>query len=168
MTTTTNMSIEILVNALKSLPKNQGFGYIHKATKTLVSITDIEGACGPISIQRWDPSKGEIQKQAKIESISTQMLSRVANAITPQMPINIDRLLGASYNTRSALETLLCHTPQFYYCFPGRIENINGKPKTKRGHKHVIWIPDCKLRSNGMPVPLLRNGYSIFNGTKYR
>ena len=27
---------------------------------------------------------------------------------------------------------------------------------------------DCKLRSNGMPVPLLRNCYSIFNGTKYR
>ena len=26
----------------------------------------------------------------------------------------------------------------------------------------------CKLCSNGMPVPLLRNGYSIFNGTKYR
>ena len=26
----------------------------------------------------------------------------------------------------------------------------------------------CKLRLNGMPVPLLRNGYSIFNGTKYR
>ena len=30
-----------------------------------------------------------------------------------------------------------------------------------------IWFV-CKLRSNGMPVPLLRNGYSIFNGTKYR
>ena len=27
---------------------------------------------------------------------------------------------------------------------------------------------DCKLRLNGTPVPLLRNGYSIFNGTKYR
>ncbi|ERK43272.1 hypothetical protein HMPREF0373_02533 [Eubacterium ramulus ATCC 29099] len=26
----------------------------------------------------------------------------------------------------------------------------------------------CKLRLNGTPVPLLRNGYSIFNGTKYR
>ena len=26
----------------------------------------------------------------------------------------------------------------------------------------------CKLCLNGMPVPLLRNGYSIFNGTKYR
>ena len=29
-------------------------------------------------------------------------------------------------------------------------------------------LHNCKLRSNGMPVPLLRNGYSIFNGTKYR
>ena len=29
-------------------------------------------------------------------------------------------------------------------------------------------LKECKLRSNGMPVPLLRNGYSIFNGTKYR
>lgn len=29
-------------------------------------------------------------------------------------------------------------------------------------------VSNCKLRSNGMPVPLLRNGYSIFNGTKYR
>ena len=26
----------------------------------------------------------------------------------------------------------------------------------------------CKLRSNGTPIPLLRNCYSIFNGTKYR
>jgi len=32
----------------------------------------------------------------------------------------------------------------------------------------VFWRKDCKLRLNGMPVPLLRNGYSIFNGTKYR
>ena len=29
-------------------------------------------------------------------------------------------------------------------------------------------VHECKLRSNGMPVPLLRNCYSIFNGTKYR
>ena len=33
----------------------------------------------------------------------------------------------------------------------------------------AIWQNcECKLRSNGMPVPLLRNCYSIFNGTKYR
>lgn len=33
---------------------------------------------------------------------------------------------------------------------------------------NIEIVADCKLRSNGMPVPLLRNGYSIFNGTKYR
>ncbi len=32
----------------------------------------------------------------------------------------------------------------------------------------VITQTACKLRLNGTPVPLLRNGYSIFNGTKYR
>ena len=32
----------------------------------------------------------------------------------------------------------------------------------------INYTSGCKLRSNGMPVPLLRNGYSIFNGTKYR
>lgn len=32
----------------------------------------------------------------------------------------------------------------------------------------LIVFVICKLRSNGMPVPLLRNCYSIFNGTKYR
>ena len=31
-----------------------------------------------------------------------------------------------------------------------------------------VLDPACKLRLNGTPVPLLRNGYSIFNGTKYR
>ena len=35
-------------------------------------------------------------------------------------------------------------------------------------YRNVRFSYDCKLRSNGMPVPLLRNCYSIFNGTKYR
>ena len=33
---------------------------------------------------------------------------------------------------------------------------------------NIVVSIGCKLRSNGMPVPLLRNCYSIFNGTKYR
>ena len=31
-----------------------------------------------------------------------------------------------------------------------------------------VSLEICKLCLNGMPVPLLRNCYSIFNGTKYR
>ena len=49
-----------------------------------------------------------------------------------------------------------------------------GYKNMKTAHKYfacsslLCMIMACKLRSNGMPVPLLRNGYSIFNGTKYR
>lgn len=146
MISETGISVEMLVNLLKSLSKGQPFGYIHGATQTLVSIVDIEGTCGPISIKRWNPSKGETPNTAEIQSISTQMLSRVANAITEGTPINIDRLLGASYNTRSALETLLCHTPQFYYCFPGRIEITNGKTKIKTFRLNYSEIPNsCRF-----------------------
>ena len=45
------------------------------------------------------------------------------------------------------------------------------KENLKTSEDNVISVSIdsvCKLRSNGMPVPLLRNGYSIFNGTKYR
>ena len=40
--------------------------------------------------------------------------------------------------------------------------------KVKIAGEEYLFSRTCKLRSNGMPVPLLRNGYSIFNGTKYR
>lgn len=71
------------------------------------------------------------------------MIWRVANGIRENVPINIDRVLGASYNTRSALEALLAHTPQFYYCYPGRLESIASSTKVQRGHKHLMWRPDA-------------------------
>ena len=70
------------------------------------------------------------------------MLWRVANAFEVGMPINFDRVLGASYNTRSALEALLAHTPEFHWCLPGRIELVNSSSEIKRGHKHLLWLPD--------------------------
>ena len=39
---------------------------------------------------------------------------------------------------------------------------------TELHKKYTQKTVKCKLRSNGMPVPLLRNCYSIFYGTKYR
>ena len=57
------------------------------------------------------------------------------------MPVNFDRLLAGSYNTRSALESLLAHTPEFYWCVPGRIEVIHSSSEIKRGHKHLVWLP---------------------------
>ncbi len=69
------------------------------------------------------------------------MIWRVANALRPEIPINLDRVLGASYNTRSVLEALLAHTPEFYYAYPGRIESTSSASKVKKGHKHLIWRP---------------------------
>jgi len=71
------------------------------------------------------------------------MIWRIANSFVPYQPINFDRVLGGSYNTRSVLEALLVHTPQFYTCNPGRIENINDTSIIRRGHKHVMWCPDA-------------------------
>jgi type II restriction enzyme len=97
---------------------------------------------GPICIRRFNPSKLQAASSAKIETISPEMLWRVANAIHPNIPFNLDRILGGSYNTRSALETLLAHTPQFYFCYPGRVERISDHETIRPGHKHLIWCPD--------------------------
>ena len=44
-----------------------------------------------------------------------------------------------------------------------KIEQAEAKvARTREAHEK------CKLRLIGTPVPLLRNGYSIFIGTKYR
>jgi len=115
---------------------------LNPSNKGLIKIERIDGPEGPIRIRRWDPSKGENVNSKPIVSLSSQMLWRLANALKPDQPINVDRVLGASYNTRSVLESLLAHTPQFYYCYPGRIESINTKTKIKVGHKHLLWKPE--------------------------
>lgn len=38
------------------------------------------------------------------------------------------------------MEALLAHTPEFYFCYPGRVDSYSGK--VKRGHKHIMWCPD--------------------------
>ena len=71
------------------------------------------------------------------------MIWRVANAINVGDPINLDRILGGSYNTRSVLETLIALTPEFYFCYPGRIKDIDGHSSIEHGHKHLVWLPDA-------------------------
>jgi type II restriction enzyme len=97
---------------------------------------------GPITIKRFNPYKSQPEISADTQTISPQMLWRVAGAIQPGTPLNIDRILGASYNTRSALEALLAHTPEFYMCHPGRVETTESTTDVKKGHKHLLWCPD--------------------------
>ncbi|MGJ1442667.1 hypothetical protein ACR788_15435 [Sphingobacterium siyangense] len=136
------LSASNLVSFINQLDKTKVYNYINPKTKGLIKIEGVDLPEGPIRIKRWDPSKRQIESLQKIESISSEMIWRVANAFNENQPINMDRILGASYNTRSVLETLLAHTPQFYFCYPGRIENKGGLTKIKHGHKHLIWIPE--------------------------
>lgn len=136
------LSASNLVAFINQLDKNQSYNYINPKTKGLIKIEGVDLPEGPIRIKRWNPSAGEIESLQKTESISSEMIWRVANAFNPNQPINIDRILGASYNTRSVLESLLAHTPQFYFCYPGRIENKGEHTKIKHGHKHLIWSPE--------------------------
>ncbi len=137
------LSASNLVAFINQLDKNQVYNYVSPKTKGVIKIEGVDLPEGPIRIKRWNPSAGETEAQQKIESISSELIWRVANAFNPNQPINIDRILGASYNTRSVFEALLAHTPEFYFCYPGRIENKGGHSAIKHGHKHLLWNPDA-------------------------
>lgn len=128
-----------LVKAIDGLSKDQWFEYINPKTTTKVRIVSITQPEGPIIVERYDPNKSGIKTRA---SISTQMIWRIAAALRPNIPIQLDRVLGASYNTRSLMETLMAYTPEFYWCTPGRIELVASSQDIKEGHKNLIWRPD--------------------------
>lgn len=136
------VTVSNIVHAINKLDKTKHYNYIDKATTTKIVIDEIRLPEGPIYIRRYDPHKGKGPVDATRTSISQQMLLRVANAISEDYPINIDRILGASYNTRSALEALLAYTPEFYYCYPGRIQTTSTGSKVVSGHKHLIFKPN--------------------------
>jgi len=131
-----------IVTAINQLPRNREFNYINPSTTGKILIDAVRLHEGPIYIKRYDPVNGGTPLGATRSSISTKMIWRVANAIRPGVPVNLDRVLGASYNTRSALEALLAYTPQFYYCYPGRIQLDTSSTTVERGHKHLIFLPE--------------------------
>jgi hypothetical protein len=136
-----------IVTAINQLDKNRTYNYINPSNTGVIKIVEVELPEGPIRIKRWDPSKEESGAGKRVEPISSELIWRIANAFSPNQPINFDRVLGGSYNTRSVLEALLAHTPQFQYCYPGRIETTGGNPTIKKGHKHIMWTPDDPHKS---------------------
>ncbi len=131
-----------LVNFIAQLDKSVNYNYIHKRNASLIEIIGVDYPEGPVQIKRWNPKKGEKPSQKEIESISSEMIWRAANAFSSQQPMNLDRVLGGSYNTRSVLESLLAHTPQFYVTYPGRVEQKGSHTEIKKGHKHLVWRPE--------------------------
>jgi len=136
------VTAENIIYSIMKLKRDVSYDYVNPKTRTKIIVKDIKKPEGPIKILRYNPEKGETPNTAKEESISTQMIWRIANTIVEDKPINFDRILRGSYNTRSALESLLAHTPEFYFSYPGRVETIHSTTEIKRGHKHLIWKPN--------------------------
>jgi type II restriction enzyme len=135
------VTVAHLVNEIDHLNKNVFYDYISPKNRGVIKIVRVERPEGPIYIKRGNFTTRKNIKAAKEESISTNMILRVANAVSENIPINIDRVLGASYNTRSVLESLLARTRAFYVTHPGRIEIDTSTSRIKHGHKHLIWLP---------------------------
>jgi len=138
-----------LANAINQLQKDRPYYYV-KSNPSQIHIVHVTLPEGPITFKRFNPSKGETLETSDDESISSPLIWRIANAFRPGQPINFDRVLGASYNTRSVFEALVAHTPQFYFCYPGRIEDVNGLTQEKHGHKHIVWLPDSPHEPGSM------------------
>ncbi|MDQ2180380.1 hypothetical protein [Marinifilum sp. D714] len=136
------LTAQNIVAFINQLPRHNSYQYLNPKNKGIIKIEHVTLPEGPIRIKRCDPSKGESFEHKRTVTISSQMIWRLVNAIRPNQPINVDRILGASYNTRSVLEALIAHTPQFYFCYPGRIESINSNDTIKKGHKHLMWMPN--------------------------
>lgn len=68
------------------------------------------------------------------------MIAKVASALRPDFPLDVDALFHGSGNTRSALEALLAYTPHFFLCYPGRTDAYTGE--ILEGVKHIMWCPD--------------------------
>ena len=129
------------------MSKNADYNYAAKRTKGKIRIISVGMPEGPITFRRYNPAGGKTIQAAKDETISTALIWRVANAASVGQPINLDRVLGGSYNTRSVLEALLANTPEFSMCRPGRVHQAGPEIKIELGHKHIWWRPDAPHRS---------------------
>ncbi len=127
-----------ICRAINCLDKNILYSYVNPKNKGEIQIVNVVMPEGPITIRRRKIG----EQWGEYETISSQMIWRVANALNSRIPINIDRVLAGSYNTRSVLESLLAHTPEIFVCTPGRQETIGGIVSIKKGHKHILWLPD--------------------------
>lgn len=130
-----------IVSAISNLRRNVAYNYSNPQNRGRIRIVNVQLPEGPITIKRWNPSKNTTEAVAREETISSQMIWRIANMLTEHVPINFDRALAGSYNTRSVLESLIAHTPGFYRCAPGRIELRASSSEIKKGHRHLMWRP---------------------------
>lgn len=132
------LKISDLVNSIAQLDLKKTYRYFSGATN--IQITDVAKPEGSIHFIRWNNK--ESKDKAKTGRISTAQLGTVASVFSskPNYPIHLDRLFSAGGNSRSALETLLVLTPNFFICYPQRTNPYTGELESRQ--KHIMWCPN--------------------------
>lgn len=133
-----NLTSASLVRSISQLGTTNIYAYY--SGKTKIRITEIVGPEGPIKFLRWDSNSSP--ESAASASISYNQLATVASVFSrrPNFPIHFDRLFSGGGNSRSALETLLALTPNFFICYPQKTNPYTGEILEKQ--KHLMWCPD--------------------------
>lgn len=114
--------------------------YNYYSGNTRIRLTEVNLPEGPIRFLRW--GVGGSEDIAREGGISENQLATVASVFSrkPNYPIHFDRLFSGGGNSRSALETLLALTPQFFICYPQKTNLYNGNIDNRL--KHIMWCPD--------------------------
>lgn len=129
-----------LVNAISKLDRNRTYSYY--SGNTNLQITEVIKPEGSINFIRWKSNQSKDSASKGI--VNTAQLGTVASVFSgkPNYPIHLDRLFAAGGNSRSALETLLVLTPNFFICYPQRTNPYTGE--VVKGKRHIMWCPDKK------------------------
>ncbi len=122
-----------LVKAIADLDLSKTYKYF--SDRNQIRLVEIVEPEGPIRFSR-------IGLRGDPQSISIQKIGTAASVFAgkPNFPIHFDRLFSGGGNDRSALETLLAHTPHFFICYPQRTNPYTGI--LERTQKHIMWCPD--------------------------
>lgn len=127
-----------LINAITQLDKARAYPYF--SGRNEVRIVEIIPPEGPIRFSR-------IGEADQPESISIQKIATAASVFSgkPDYPIHFERLYSGGGNDRSALETLLAYTPNFFICYPQKTNPYTGileETSRNKRQKHLMWCPD--------------------------
>lgn len=124
-----------LVRHLATVPRDEGLRYVNPANDTEIIVRSVTLPYGPITYIRR--RKGKHARTCRLETISEDIIRRVAGQIQPHKAFSIDAILNGTGNNRSVFEAILAHAEHFFVCYPGK--HLNGVAERR---KHLYWNPD--------------------------
>jgi type II restriction enzyme len=132
------LSVASLISEIDLLDREQSYRYV--GGRSHLRIGEIIKPEGGIVFDTID-GNGNVTRNRRIPAESLQTIANICN-LKPNFPLQFDRVFSAGGNTRSALETMLAYTPQFFVCYPERVSSYSGK--SRRDLRHLMWCPEEK------------------------